>query len=450
MTTYFVSAVDGSNANNGTTWALAKQTVAGALAIPPASGDTIVVDNAGTFTANAAITWTLINGNISIISVTRSGTVSFTPSAGATESVGTGNANWKVTQVATSNLYCFGMTFLGGTGGSSAIITLMDASNPGVSEFASCLFNFPGNNSNNNLFIGSQTRGCFTRLKDCTVTASGSRAGALIIPNGGTIEIINPTISTTGATKPAVLFQSPVSFRSITKVRDADLSGYATSGGAYVSVTNLSMAAIEFENLKLSATPSLTSGTFPAGDGYLLVRNCDSGDTINTFQYQNAYGTLTQNTSIYVGADGQFNSAGISWQIVTTSSANQYAPFVTPYIEKWTTSTSLQTSEVQITYDNATPLTDQDIWSEIEFAGSASFPNYTYQTNRNAQPITGSTANQTSSSATWTGTSGFTNPQKQQLQNALTAAEVGLLRAKVYVGKATTTLYVSPDIEGIS
>jgi hypothetical protein len=108
-----------------------------------------------------------------------------------------------------------------------------------------------------------------------------------------------------------------------------------------------------------------------------------------------------------------------------------------------------QTASIDLIRDNATALTDRDIWSDLDSAASASFPNYTYQTNRNAQPFTGSTANQPTSTATWTGTGGFSNPTKQKLQNAFTAAATGLLQSRVYVGKASETLYMDPFIGGV-
>ena len=178
------------------------------------------------------------------------------------------------------------------------------------------------------------------------------------------------------------------------------------------------------------------------------MRKCDSGNTTYKFHYEDPWGTLDASTSIYVGADPQFNNAGIGWTIVTTSAANEARPFITPPIFEWTTSTSAQTSLIQFAQaSGATKLTDRDIWSSIEFANSASFPSYTYQTNRNAQPFTGTPANQPDSTATWTG---LTTPVTQQLSNGFTASATGLLKGQVYISKASTTVYVSPSFEGIT
>jgi hypothetical protein len=182
-----------------------------------------------------------------------------------------------------------------------------------------------------------------------------------------------------------------------------------------------------------------------------LVRNCDSGNTTYTFQYNDRFGTLTADTSVYITSGGAvFNGNGASWKIVTTSSCNEANPFIVPKLFVWDTVLTSQTASIEIIRDNATALTDRDIWSDIDSAASASFPNYTYQTNRNTQPFTGTTANQPTSTATWTGTGGFTNANKQKLQNAFTASAAGLLQSRIFVGVGSTTLYIDPYIGGVA
>jgi hypothetical protein len=50
----------------------------------------------------------------------------------------------------------------------------------------------------------------------------------------------------------------------------------------------------------------------------------------------------------------------------------------------------------------------------------------------------------------WTGTGGFSNLNRQKLQIAFTAAEVGLLQAQVFVGKASETLYLNASLTNVT
>lgn len=459
MTNYFVSSVDGNNAFTGLAWDVAsvvaaKQTIAGALAVA-AAGDTIFVDSAHNFTATAAITWTPPAGGIAIISTTRSGSSGTTPwLAGAAESVGAASNAFVIAGAAASSMYVYGITVNGGTNNNAncAINLLNTVSVIATLRMESCTIDVKtaaaarltlGLNASGNLRVPR------IRLTNCTLICSGSRATSFILPQTGDFEIINPTFSMTGGTKPAALFSFAVSDKPALRVRDGDASGYAVTSSAYFDVGGL-VGEVTLENLKLSATPSMTSGTWPGGHGSILLRNCDSADTINSFEYRNSYGTITESASIYFDNGLDFNSTGVSWQIVTSSLASEYLPFTTPPMYLWNTGTGAQTGELEFIRDNATKSTDREIWSDMDYPASASFPNYTYANNRNANPYTGTAVDQPTSGGTWTGTGGFSNPTKQKLQHAFTAAEVGLLQARVMVGKASETLYVNPGLTNVT
>lgn len=456
MTTYFVSSVDGNNADSGLTWALAKQTVAGALAVPAVSGDIILVDSAHAFTATAAITWTPPAGNIAIISVNRAGGDAWL--AGASESIGAANSQFLIANAAGSAMFVYGMSLFGGTNNNANCFITLLTSTSGISslEMVSCTINLQSVNTSGVLNFGTSVattaRSNRIRLLNCTLQCDASRAGTFALIQRARVELINPAFAMNGATKPAILFAGATAGDTGSiLIRDADLTGYAVSGGAYFGVANFNTISAVVENCKISATPSITTGAWPGGEASITLRNVDSGDTINSFEYRDAYGTITENASIYFDAGADFNGAGISWQIVTTAAANEYTPFVTPIVgEIWNTTTSAQTAEIELVRDSATALTDREIWSGIDYPASASFPNYTRASNRHANPFTGTGAAQPTSTGAWTGTGGFSNTTKQKLQHAFTAAEVGMLTARVHVGKASETLYLHPDISNVT
>jgi hypothetical protein len=228
-------------------------------------------------------------------------------------------------------------------------------------------------------------------------------------------------------------------------MRDGDITSFATASSGLVNLSNFSGGEILFKNLKKSATPTTTTGSWATGStGSIILRNVDSGNTVNKFEVDNAQGTLTIDTSNYLTAATAFNGSPLSWKVVTTAAASPTNPFRSPWIELWNTNTSPQTLNIEFAQNSsATALTDVDIWSTQDYPNSGSFPSYALITNRNAAPITGTPVNQTSSAAGWTG---LTTPTTQKLANTFTAAANGLLQARVSIGAATKTVYINPGL----
>jgi len=442
-TTYFVAAGSGNNANACTDWSVPCQTVAGALA--KATPTIIAVDAAGTFTATAAITWTLPATTISIISSTN-GTIgtTITPSAGAVEGIGAASNNFTITSVSGTSLYVFGMHLISSTNAAANLFAIGSGGNANSTlYFDGTTFELAGASTGQ---VVSTSAVSFIQFTNCTFLVSGSRAGAILSLGAHTVNFANPTITTSGATKPVTLIADNSSGSPIfITMRDGDISGFATAASALVSLTGFNAGEILFKNLKTSATPTITSGTWPtAGSGAIILRNVDSGNTVNNFEVIESQGTLTIDTANFLTAATQFNGSALAWKIVTTSVASPTNPFRSPLIEQWNTNTSPQTLNVEFAQNSsATALTDQDIWSTQDYPNSGSFPSYSIGSNRNAAPITGTPSNQTSSAVAWTG---LTTPTTQKLANTFTAAANGLLQARVSIGVATKTVYINPGL----
>ncbi len=443
MTTYFVSSVTGDN-STGTSWTTAKTSVTAALAIPPVDGDIILVDHSHSVNAGAAITWTIPTGNIAIISVTPSGASSYSAfTAGGAETVGAANAAFTVTPAAGTSLYLFGMSLTSGTT-SGNDLGLFTSSNIANWRSLSCTFAVPGAGTGSQILLASGTAsGTIFDSRNDTYLCSGSRAGTFITFGSGQITLTNPTISLTGGTKPAVCFDFVTLVSSKIVIQDADLTGYAVTSGAYFNIATIfNTANVVMRNCKISATPTLTTGTFPSGNASFTLRNVDSGNTDYIFQYTNFFGTLTADASVSKSGGASFNGTPISWKIVTTANANEGKPFVTPPMLIWDATTTSQTPNISIAQaSGATNLTDRNIWPTQDFAASASATNYTFQSGRNAQPFIGSAVDWPADSGpTW---SGISTPNKQLLSaGAFTAARAGLVAATISVGIATTTLYI--------
>lgn len=449
MATVYVNS-GAAGAGTGADWTNAFTTVTAALS-GRASGDIIYVHKTHSVTAGAAITWTLINGNLSIICVDKDASDAW--STGAVEKVGTFNGIFTIAQVSTSSLFVYGMTIGGATGNQgngNTIIGAAAGANGGTIEFNTCTFTMESTNtSSGQIRLGgaaqADSRGLVIDFNDCTFNLPNHAGSAGIIGMGQCrVHITNPTIGFFGASKPTVLFFARDDSSAPGDLTvSGDLSGFNSTSGVLVGVGNFGAGSMLFKGCKLStSTTSITSGTWPGNASSITLRNVDSGDTLTTFEYRNRLGTLTEDTATYAASGASFNSTPVSWQIVTTAACDEYNPFVAPLLSIWNTSTSAQTATVETLWDSATGLKDTEIWLEIAYLSSASFPLYTVADDRNATPFVSSGTAQATSAVTWT--EALTNDNEQYVSVAFTAADVGIVEGHVYVARASTTLYIDP------
>jgi hypothetical protein len=130
--------------------------------------------------------------------------------------------------------------------------------------------------------------------------------------------------------------------------------------------------------------------------------------------------------------------------MTTSANANEFvAPLVSDDIAIWIDSVGTsRTISIDIIHDSLTALTDAEVWMEIDFLGSASFPLSTPLSDKRATVLT-TPANQTISTVDWT-TTGLTNPNKQKLEVTFTPNMKGFVYARVCLAKASYTIYVDP------
>lgn len=456
MATFYVSSVAGDN-TDGLTWAKAKTSVAAALALATASGDIIYVDSAHVFAPAAAITWDAATADtyVIIISVNRNGSTTTGhsgPLAGAKETVGANAAAFNIALSRSQKLIVFGCYIEGNNGASTANLVNIGAGTTGTYDltFYDCTFSTPGTAATAEIVIGTTTssRHCRAIFKNPVFIghSSTNAAAAFIATQCCTVFMSGVTVSYAGANKPPIFIRANSTGSAIDlEITNSDLNGYNTTSGAYFSVSNMSAARIVLRSCKTSSTPTITSGTWVTNNvANITSINADSGDTKTVFEFRNRLGTLTESESIYADAGAQIDTTRVSWQIVTTAACNEAEPFITPWSWKRVTSTSAQAVGFRIAHDSATDLHDRNLWPEIEYVSSASFPLGSIQSGRNAAPFEGSAADWTNGSDAWTGIGGFGNQNKQTIEQNVTPAEACTLGGRLFIGVASKTLYVDP------
>lgn len=465
MATYYVSSVDGNDADSGLTWALAKATLAGALAVATSSGDVIYLDSAHSENpaANISLQFGVTGIALVILSVDRAGSVTTGHSGhlkGAKIKPQSGfSLNVFTSSTFIGRAFVKGVTFETTIASSSSndlsILTSATDADSHIIYFDDCEFNSLSASTGAFLTIGPGTSTTFiaptATFKNCLFTINNHSSAIGIRVQNIRCEWINCSIAYAGASKPTVLFQSTGGASSPRagwfRLFNCDLSGFNTTSGSYFSVVSYDAWDVLLQNCKLSSVPALISGSFPTGSSAsITLVNTDSGDTKTVFEYRNRYGTITESTSIYADASEQMNGTSLSWEIVTTAEASEFTPFVAPFFESWNDSTASQTLNFKLIHDSATNLHDRNCWAELEYVSDASFPKGTMSSSRNAQPFDGSAADLTADTETWTGTGGFVLANKQKIAFTFTAAEKSLLRARLNVGVASKTLYLVPHL----
>ncbi len=208
-----------------------------------------------------------------------------------------------------------------------------------------------------------------------------------------------------------------------------------------------------FSGCKLKSGWSPTSGTKSATGREILVENCGVGTlsvpSPGLNSYDTYYGQVTRAAStIYRsgGSNDGYQTDPYAWTLVTNANAGHFVPLYTPWL--WI---HVPSGSVSVTayIAGSSSLTDQDAWLEIAGPDSAVSPTAQDDVFRTASNWEDSPATLASDSSTWAG-SGVGTVQK--ITQSYTSTIAGFVRARLALGKASTTLQFDPklDVSGVA
>ena len=282
------------------------------------------------------------------------------------------------------------------------------------------------------------------RLIGCTF----SGAGAVLKPGGGLLEIFNGTLTAgVSAIHPgqqAEVYFSGCDFSAATNLLD---------------ISNNHFWSVRGRASKIPA--SITTGTYQGrGAGTMELHACSGSDNSYDYYYRDAWGTPEEDTGVYLttGGSAHKNTDGAlvpySVKVATTSRVSKFEPAFSPWITKFHAATGSATFSLKVAYDNATVLTDSELWLEVEYMGGAAADN-TPQTQLEvsaplvsgliARNLLAAGSNLSDTSDGWTGTSGWSNKKTHTLSKTVTVDEQGHVRCRVGVAK-NYTVYVDGKI----
>lgn len=455
MADYFV-ATGGSDTAPYETWAKAARSLATALAAATATGDRVIIQYDGVPAGDAEnavdVTYSFAAA-ISLICSTNSGSATVTPTAMGTGSwIGHSTLNRTVVFAGAFKAHIYGLTVR--TAGSISDLMQLCGTDGLHYEWESCYFWHGNTSSSSSINIGRDTntaaQNSYSRFMDCTFrlgnTAQKVQVGV------GAVELEGCVLSSAGST-PTTLFtcdNNPANFNAIGCnfgiVTGTLVSGTATTGEFQ----------FRFDRCKLGAGVVVLGTPNPTNKGSVKVwlSDCASGDTHSAFEYHDAFGSLIVSSGIYQNAAALYDGTNAySWKIITTANCSTYTPFVSPWIDAYNSdiSTAITPYFECLRDGSATAYKDDEVWGEWAYKGTTGFPTATLVNDRVA--VAGTGANQASSSlgaSDWTGENATAWFGKLAPASSFTPAEIGDISARVMVGLASATVYVTPKIVGLA
>jgi len=425
MANFFVRSSDGNNADNGSTWALAKATLAGALAVAQA-GDTVYVSDNHNESTAAALTLTSLGIDfnwVRILCVDDTGDPT-NPTTLATTAVvaSTGNSN-HINFAGVASV--FGITFNCGTGANNSSITFTSIT-PWFWDFENCALNIGGSNAGGRIAVGSATTTNDSNglvLSNTTVSFNNNSHGFLIA--GTFFEWKNTNTTAAINNSPNVLFLRTAGFPSFINVHGVDLSTLA-SGKALFSQAGEFGGAVIVANCKLNSNVNIVTGTtVNPGQAEIIAINCATDSSILKNYKYNYYGSLVTSTTVVRTGGASQNGTLFSWliSISTNKVIKYYSPFTTLPIVGFLTSTGSKTFTISYLHNGANALQDDEIWIELEYLGNSSTTVGYFATDRKATTLTTAANQSTDTASAWdTGLTARANSTAYSLNDIRRAA----------------------------
>lgn len=430
MANIYVRSTDGLDADTGATWALAKATGTGAAAID-AAGDTIYFSQVHSETSAALVNWAIAG---TLASPTRLLCVNDSAEPPTALATGATIATTGASNIVMSGIgYHYGLTFLVANGSSNGNFQASGA----MATFKNCSFQIRTTSAAAVIGLANAVGGRH-EYYDCTFKFAAASQG-ISTSQGGTTKWYGGSLLS-GGTSPTALITAASG--------DMEFNGLdLTNASAAINLCSSAATALRliFRDCKLPASWSGVLCSATPGQGSLLeMFNCDSGDTHYRYRRAVYTGAVQEETTLVRTGGASDGATTYSFKLVSnTNAAYPLKTLSPPEIVKWNdTVGSAITATVEILFDSATALNNDEVWLDVMYLGTSGFPLASFTSSAKADVLATAAAT-TSSATTWT-TTGMTNPNKRKLAVTFTPQEAGFIHATVKLAKASTTVYVDP------
>jgi len=463
MTDYYVSSVDGNNSDNGTTWALAKESLAGAFAAITGEGHRLFVDSAHDL-LSGAVPFGINSHDLIVVSVDRTGDPE-PPTAsdylrGAKESY---NSN-----AATITLGGYSPGGAGTIEGPPVLVGLdfeitSDAEDTTYrlqsGHYFDCSFRHEGTRTNTPYFTDFSAFSIErVVLQDCSFPRAAAQVTALNFMfkfEGANVTLLNCTFDAWSPVFVSCGASGGTGLLGDLLIRGCDLSNFddffdlqpsGVIAGAR-GITSIEMCKLPASLSWWASTDKTISNNnlLSLGRGYLS----DTSSThVDRFIASADIGDIEREDTIVRTGGSSVNGNDLSLEITTslvTSFEREYG-FVFDLGSVWVEDHSgTPTVTVHMVLDSATALEDIDVSLDCYYP-KASDAGHEFVTSKPTYPLAAG-ATLTSSSASWSGTGGFTNEQKRKITLSLTGGRTGLAHVMLRVYIPGETIYICPKLD---
>lgn len=354
------------------------------------------------------------------------------PTAVATGAVVTTTGALDITTGGSNNGYFYGIKFVAGATdtGTRSIVT-------STGYFENCAFEIASSGASSTITSNA------AYWKNCTVKFAA--AGQTITVSSGKLNWNGGGLAV-GSTSPTALIGSGM---LLVYLDNLDLSQAAAAMN--LTAANVT-SALAIRNCKMPTSWSGTIGTAQTavyGPAYSMgTYNCIDGTLNYGFLRKTAYGSVTYEATKVKSGGATDGTTALSWKLDTLATAGVGFPNTaahTQEIVKWQETVGNPiTVSVDILHDSLTKLKDDEVWLEVMYLSAANSTLGATVSSAKATQLT-TAADVAASSATWT-TTGLTNPNKQKLSVTFTPQLKGFIFARVFVNKASYTVYIDPKL----
>lgn len=439
MANLYVRSTDGSDADNGTTWALAKASIGGVAAIDSTTDRTIMVSDNHAETPTGPTTWSWA-GTKAAPTIVRCVDDSAEPPT-TTAATATVVCDSALSLSGAAAYVCFeGISFTSGNGGSTTMSLTGQTTAAGTLHLKGCELKLASTGASSGINLTNAT-GSTVILEDVDFRFAAS--GQAIIGGSAGNVIWNGGSLLSGGTSPTSLFTG-MEMNSSWLISGLNLSN-AGAGIHLCNSTNVNVRAV-FRDIKVpdSWSGSFHSGTPGRGSRFSFY-NCDSADTNYRMAIHEHFGTIVSETTIVRTGGASDGATTLSWKMVSGADAEWPLNYLqSDEIVIWNDSVgSSKTVTIEVVTDNVT-LTDIEAELRVLYLGTSGRPLGSYSSSANTNSLAAGTA-YTTSSETWT-TTGLGTPVKQYMRVTFTPQEKGFIHAVVRLYRASTTVYVDPEL----
>lgn len=405
MANVFLRSGDGSDADNGTTWALAKASIdsTDGAAFAAAAGDTIYVSDNHAETQASALTHNFAGtfaSPVNVICVDDTGDPATPTAVATTATISTTGTN---SIAFTGCAYLYGITWSAGTTGGS--ITAASGAN-NYMAFEECTFKIDHTNTNGRINLGASNNAYDTvTLINCHVKF-GNTGGRIIA--GGSFKWRGGSVLS-GSSAPSVA--GLISMASTGRAASALIEGVdLVNIGSSTPLIGDTLSASEyrciFRNCKLPASWSGTlfvSGV-PTGPGVRgELWNCSAGDTNYAMWVEDYAGSIKHETTLVRTSGASDGDTAFSRKMTTSANA-EYPTFILRSPEIYVPNTAVgssQTATIHIIHDGTAALNNDEVWLEAQYLGTSGVPLSLFADDAKADVLASAAAQAADTAASW-------------------------------------------------